>query len=243
VSPPPTRGTEQSSGGAPFADETYIVIAAFNEGQKIAEVVGELRAHGWNHVIVTDDGSRDETRSQAERAGAVGLRHMINRGQGAALQTGILYALRAGAGYIVTFDADGQHTPEDIPKLLAPLTRGDAAFALGSRFLGSTENMPWFRGVTLRAAVLFTRLTSGAKVTDAHNGLRAMSRRGAEKIGIRMDRMAHASEIIDQVGRSGLAYVEVPVHIRYTDYSRAKGQTFSASFKILTDYFLNRLLG
>lgn len=226
-----------------LAGRTRVVIAAYNEAAKIGEVVAELIAGGWPHVVVTDDGSKDGTYANAESAGAVALRHVINRGQGAALQTGIAYALRDGADYVVTFDADGQHRPDDIAELLAPLAAGEADFALGSRFLGTTENMPWLRGVTLRAAVLFTRLTSGARVTDAHNGLRAMTRRGAEAIRIRMDRMAHASELVDQVGRSGLPYVEVPVHIRYTDYSRAKGQRFSASFKILADYFLNRLLG
>jgi len=228
---------------APIAPETCIVIAAFNESEKIAEVVRELLESGWPSVVVTDDGSRDDTFEQAQSAGATALRHVINRGQGAALQTGVTYALRAGARYVVTFDADGQHRPNDLPQLLAPLANGEADFALGSRFLGTTENMPRLRGLTLKAAVVFTRLTSGARVTDAHNGLRAMTRRGAEALRIRMDRMAHASEVIDQVSRSGLAYVEVPVHIRYTEYSRAKGQRLSASVKILVDYFLNRVLG
>ena len=221
--------------------DTWVVIAAYNEASAITAVIEELRQTCPN-VVVVDDGSADATQEVARSAGAVALRHLINRGQGAALQTGIQYALGRGARYVITFDADGQHRPDNIPDLLAPLVDGRAEFALGSRFLGTTENMSVVRGLTLKAAVLFTRLTSRTRVTDAHNGLRGFSRRGAEAIRIRMDRMAHASEIVDQVGRSGLEYVEVPVHIRYTDYSRAKGQRFSASFKILADYFLNRLL-
>jgi glycosyltransferase involved in cell wall biosynthesis len=162
-------------------------------------------------------------------------------GQGAALQTGITFALRNKAQFIVTFDGDGQHRPEDIPLLIQALIKHQADFALGSRFLGSALDLPPLRRAVLRLAVLFTRVTTGLKLTDAHNGLRAMTGRGAAYIRLRHNRMAHASEILDQIARSGLAYVEVPVTIVYTAYSLQKGQRISNSVSILIDLLTRRL--
>lgn len=222
-------------------DATYIIIAAYNEGRVIRATVSELRAQ-WPNVVVVDDGSDDETADEALAAGAIVLRHVLNRGQGAALQTGIRFALARDARFIVTFDSDGQHRAEDVPRLIEPLVRGDADVALGSRFLGTTEAMPLRRGVLLRIAVFFTRAVSGARFTDTHNGFRAFSRHAAGLLDIRMDRMAHASEILDQIAARGLRWVEVPVHIRYTDYSRAKGQTSSGALRVLVDYLQGRWL-
>ncbi|HEX2122654.1 MAG TPA: glycosyltransferase family 2 protein [Thermoanaerobaculia bacterium] len=191
-------------------------------------------------VIVVDDGSRDATADAARRNGAVVLRHAVNRGQGAALQTGIAYALRRGAEVIVTFDSDGQHAAEDVDALVAPLRAGRADVVLGSRFRGSTEGMTALRRIVLRSAVLFTRYASGARVTDTHNGLRAFTRAAAAKLDIRLDRMAHASEILDQIVQHRMRYEEVPVHVRYTAYSRRKGQTSLAALRILADYVLGR---
>jgi glycosyltransferase involved in cell wall biosynthesis len=218
-----------------------VVIAAYNEERAIASVVSELRAD-YPNVVVVDDGSRDRTWAEARDAGANVLRHLVNRGQGAALQTGISYALRAGAEIIVTFDADGQHQPSDIPALCAPIVAGEAEVCLGSRFLGHAQSMPLGRRVMLFGAVVFTRVTSGMKLSDTHNGLRAFSRRAASVLDIQLDRMAHASELIDQVRSSGLAYREIPVHIRYTEYSLAKGQRSSAALRVALDYLIGRLL-
>ena len=166
----------------------------------------------------------------------------MNRGQGAALQTGLDYSLRAGARYVVTFDADGQHSGADVPALLAPILAGRCDVVLGSRFLGDPGSIPFVRRQLLRAAVLFTRLTTGLAISDTHNGLRALSRRAASRIHLTLDRMAHASELLDQVRAAGLRYAEVPVHVCYTRYSRAKGQGHLGAVKILADYLLNRLL-
>jgi len=219
----------------------HVMIAAFNEERTVFGVVSELRSICPN-VVVVDDGSRDGTSEEAMRAGAVVVRHLINRGQGAALQTGFTYALKRGAEVIVTFDADGQHRPQDVPALVAPILRGEVDVCLGSRFLGRTEGMPRGRRWTLRAAVLWTRATSGVRLTDAHNGLRAFSRRAAERLDLQLDRMAHASELIDQVRSSGLAYREVPVTIRYTDYSLAKGQRSTAMIRVAIDYLIGKVL-
>ncbi len=220
----------------------YVIVPAFNEGRKIHQVLAELIA-AYPKVVVIDDGSRDDTAAQARRAGAIVLRHPLNRGQGAALQTGLAYALAAGASHLVTFDSDGQHRVEDVAALLAPLYRGEAEIALGSRFIGKTEGMPASRRLLLSLAALFTRAVSGVAVTDAHNGLRAFTRRAAAGFDLQMDRMAHASEIIDQVRDSRLPFVEVPVTIRYTDYSLAKGQKASAAVRVLADYLLGRIFG
>ena len=217
----------------------HVVIPAYNEAEAVGPVVAALVARG-HRAIVVDDGSRDGTADAARRNGAVVLRHAVNRGQGAALQTGIAYALRRGAELIVTFDSDGQHAAEDVDALVAPLLGGRADVVLGSRFRGSTEGMTGVRRIVLRSAVLFTRYASGARVTDTHNGLRAFTRAAAAKLDIRLDRMAHASEILDQIVQHRLRYEEVPVHVRYTAYSRRKGQTSLAALRILADYVLGR---
>ncbi len=217
----------------------WVVIAAYNEAKVIARVVGEVARRGYQ-VVVVDDGSSDETAARAVAASMV-VRHPVNLGQGAALQTGIDYALRQGAEYVVTFDADGQHRAADIERLVAALREARADFALGSRFLGRAVALPAARRLLLRAATVFTQLTTGLRLTDTHNGLRAMTRRGAAQLRLRQNRMAHASEILARIAASGLPYVEVPVRIEYTAYSLAKGQRLGDALAILLDLFARRL--
>jgi glycosyltransferase involved in cell wall biosynthesis len=222
------------------ADSIWAVIPAYNEARVIGGVVAGVRQAGYS-VVLVDDGSSDDTVAVAAQAGAVALQHPINLGQGAALQTGIEFALSRGADFIVTFDADGQHRVADIANLIETLRRTRADFVLGSRFLGETVNLPSSRRVLLRAATRFTRVTTGLRVTDAHNGLRAMTRRGASAIRLRQNRMAHASEILHQIAASGLKYVEAPVTIEYSRYSLEKGQKLSGALSILIDLFARRL--
>jgi polyprenyl-phospho-N-acetylgalactosaminyl synthase len=218
----------------------YVVIPAYNEGTVLSRVVTEVSRAGYR-VVVVDDGSSDATALVAHAAGAAVIAHPFNLGQGAALQTGIDYALAQAAEFVVTFDADGQHRVADIARLVEALVHERADFALGSRFLGQAPNLPPLRRVVLHAATLFTRLTTGLQVTDTHNGLRAMTRRGAAAIRLRQNRMAHASEWLSQIGSSGLRYVERPVTIEYTAYSLAKGQTIRDGVLILVDLFAHRL--
>lgn len=222
------------------APSIWIVIAAYNEGETIAEVLAGLAGNGCS-VVVVDDGSRDETWQLALESGAHVVRHPINLGQGAALQTGIEYALRRDAAFIVTFDADGQHLASDIQPLVETLIRSGADLACGSRFLGRAENMPRLRRATLKLATAFTYLSTGMRMTDAHNGLRAMTRSCAQRLRIRQNRMAHASEIIHEAARLKLKLVEVPVTIRYSAYSLRKGQKLSNSLNILMDLLIKRL--
>jgi glycosyltransferase involved in cell wall biosynthesis len=217
-----------------------IVIAAYNEGSVIADVVRDaLRL--FPLIVVVDDGSPDDTGAAALLGGAVVLRHPINLGQGAALQTGIEYALGQDVDFVVTFDADGQHRPEDVQKMLETLADNGKQVALGSRFLGETVGMPVSRRWLLKAATVFTRITTGLRVTDAHNGLRTFRRDAAQAITIRQNRMAHASEILEEIGRKKLTYCEVPVTIHYTDYSKAKGQSGLGAFNILIDLLVARI--
>jgi len=218
----------------------WVIVAAYNEAAAIAGVVADLKRSRYQ-VVVIDDGSTDGTAQIASAAGATVIKHPLNLGQGAALQTGIDYALSQAAEVVVTFDADGQHRASDISCLLEALDRERAEFALGSRFLGHSPNLPPLRRLVLRAATLFTHLTTGLVLTDTHNGLRAMTRRGAQAIRLRQNRMAHASEILGQIAASGLRYVEVPVTIEYTAYSLAKGQRMGDSVMILFDLFARRL--
>ena len=218
----------------------YVVVPAYNEAAAVYDVVRDLRSR-FAHVVVVDDGSRDGTFDEARRAGAVVLRHVLNRGQGAALQTGIDYSIRWHAEVIVTFDADGQHRVEDIDRLIEALDRDRADIAVGSRFLGLRSNVPAARRALLRIATRFMRITSGVPLTDAHNGLRALRSTAAAKIRITLVGMAHASEIVDQIRRQGLVVTEVPVVIQYSEYSLRKGQSGLAAFRIAFDYLLKRL--
>jgi glycosyltransferase involved in cell wall biosynthesis len=220
--------------------QVYVVIPAYNEGTLLSRVVTEVKRAGYA-VVVVDDGSADSTADHAHAAGAFVVRHPFNLGQGAALQTGIDYALTQAAQFVVTFDADGQHRVSDISRLIEALVRERADFALGSRFLGQAPNLTPLRRLVLQAATLFTRLTTRLQVTDTHNGLRAMTRRGAAALTLRQNRMAHASECLSQIGSSGLRYVEQPVTIEYTAYSLAKGQNLRDAVLILLDLVARRL--
>jgi glycosyltransferase involved in cell wall biosynthesis len=192
-------------------------------------------------VVVVDDGSTDATSVRARAAGAAIVVHPINLGQGAALQTGIDYALAHGARWLVTLDADGQHDPSEAREMLAYAQREQLDVALGSRFLGTTVGMTRGRWLLLKLALLFQALTTRTALTDVHNGLRVLSAAAAHRIRLRQNRMAHASELIGIMRRERLRYREFPVTIRYTDYSKSKGQGALSALNILTDLLLGRL--
>ena len=221
-------------------DDVFVVVPAYNEARMITSVVNRLKTK-WPRIVVVDDGSTDGTASVLESCGVYVLRHAVNRGQGAALQTGIRFALLKGAAIVVTFDADGQHQDEDIDALVAPVRTGGYDVALGSRFLGSADRMPTRRRLLLKCAILFTRVFSRIRLTDVHNGLRAFSRSAASSLNITMDRMAHASEILDHVREQGWRYIEVPVTVRYSEYSMAKGQSAWNALAITSQLLVKKL--
>ncbi len=220
--------------------KVFIVVPSFNEGRRLSAVLDDLATTG-HQVVVIDDGSRDRTVDVGKRHGCYVLRHSFNRGQGAALQTGITFALREGADAIVTFDADGQHQISDLPALLEPVLSGRCDVALGNRFLSPGSNVPAMRRVILQLGRVFTYLTSGVRVGDCHNGYRAFSRKGASAICMKQDRMAHASEIYDQIMSARLTFEEVPVTIRYSAETLAKGQKLSNSISVLFHYLYGKI--
>lgn len=216
-------------------DDTWLVVPLYNEAQVVREVIEDAR-RTFPHVVVVDDGSRDDSAAQAEAAGAVVVRHPINLGQGAALQTGIRYVLeRTDARYLITFDADGQHSAADAAAMVAAAREEDLAIVLGSRFLEGPSPVGRLKRLVLATAALVASRTTGMHLTDAHNGLRLLRRDAAEHLNLRQNRMAHASEIIRQLGATGLPWREFPVHIAYTEYSKAKGQSLLNSVNILVD--------
>lgn len=219
----------------------FVIVPAYNESTTIGPVVQELLSFGYTPVVV-DDGSSDNVEAALKGMTVYLLRHPVNLGQGAALQTGILYACSKGASHIITFDADGQHDVNDIKKLIEALTRNDLDIVLGSRFLkGSEHNMPARRKWLLQLARYFNYLFTGLLLSDAHNGLRALTCKAASSLRITENRMAHATQLLGEIKRKRLKYGEVPVTIHYTDYSRKKGQKSWSSFRIIFDILLNKI--
>jgi len=233
--------TEPSSAGAaPRLDcSTWIVIPLYNEATVIAGVVSELLGRFAN-VVCVDDGSTDGSAQAAHDAGARVLTHPLNLGQGAALQTAISYAVaQPSCEHVITFDADGQHRIIDALHMLERARTEKLDIVFGSRFLDDRTNPGVLKRVVLKTAVGVTNLTTGLMLTDAHNGLRVLSVEAASRINLQQDRMAHATEIVLQLGRTRLPWGESPVEVLYTDYSKAKGQSLLNSINILFDLVVN----
>jgi glycosyltransferase involved in cell wall biosynthesis len=224
-------------------DDVWLITPVYNEAQVIAEVMGEA-LETFPNIVCVDDGSKDESAQRIETTGAHLLRHPVNLGQGAALQTGLSYALaQPGGQFFVTFDADGQHRVEDVQSMLELARTSGADVVLGSRFLSNDEHIPWQKRVVLRTAAAVSPTARRLGLSDAHNGLRLFNREAASRLDITMNGMAHASEITGFLARSGLKVVEAPVAVRYTEYSRAKGQSLINGVNILFDLSLNRRSG
>ncbi len=222
--------------------DVWVIVPMFNEATVVRSVLMGLGKF-FPNVVVVDDGSEDSSDAEVLAAGARLVRHAINLGAGAAMQTGLEFALLdRDARYFVTFDADGQHRAEDAADMVDRLRSADHEILIGSRFLGSTSGATGGRKSLLRAARIFEWMTSGVRLTDAHNGLRAFTRNFAERIDLTFSDMAHASELLEQIKKSQLSYAEHPVTIDYTDYSRNKGQRSINSVNIAVDVWLNHLL-
>ncbi len=223
-------------------DSIWIVIAGYNEEKRIGTVILDLKKNNYHNIVVVDDGSKDRTSESAADAGAIVLRHVINRGQGAALKTGMDFAVKNNAEIIVTFDADGQHHAEEIPRLTSPIINGEVDACLGSRFLDTSSNVSWHRKVVLKGGAWIIWLFYGIRLTDSHNGFRAIKKEAVQKLEFKADRMEHASEIVEQIGKQNVRYKEIPVTITYTDYSVQKGQSSLAAFGILWNMIKSKVL-
>lgn len=219
----------------------FIIIPAYNENTIIESVIKNLLPFKYS-IVVVDDGSAKSLAPLINQLPVYFIRHKINLGQGAALQTGIDFALARKVSYIVTFDADGQHQASDIDKLLQVLGSDKADIVSGSRFLkGAAQHMSFMRRQLLQIARYVNFIFTGLLLTDAHNGLRAMTREAAQKIQLQENGMAHATEILHQVKKKKLKHKEVPVDIHYTEYSKKKGQTLFSGFRIFFDLLLNKI--
>ncbi len=217
--------------------KVFVVIPAYNEAEKIGPVVRDIFSlYPDFNIVVVDDGSSDKTSQVSSSSGVTVLRHELNRGQGAALETGNSYSLLKGAEAIIHFDADGQFDPREIGKLLQPVIQGKVEIVLGSRFLGQQEsNIPWSKKYfILPIARVVNFLFTGLWLSDAHNGFRVLSRRAAKTMPIKQDRMAHASEILAQIKNKKISFKEMPVTVYYDHY----GQKFGGGLKIIRDLII-----
>jgi len=222
--------------------EIFIVVPAYNEAKVIKATISPLITEGYS-VVVVDDCSSDNTWEILEILPVTRIRHMVNLGQGAALQTGMEYARRSGAAVVVHFDADGQHDWREIPNLTAPILEGKADVVLGSRFLrpGDTQQVPLAKRFVLRIGRIISGLMTGILLSDTHNGFRALSRKALAVVQLQENGFAHATEILSHLRKANLHYVEVPTSISYTTYSIAKGQPLTNSLNTVIDLLLRKI--
>lgn len=219
--------------------DVWIIVPAFNEAGVIGDVVSELRSV-FDHVVCVDDGSADGSGEAARQAGAHLVRHPINLGQGAAIQTGVEYARKQpGAEVFATFDADGQHRVKDVVAMIDRLCAGDVDVVIGTRFGGKAANRPPFvKRVVLQTAARLSRRGRRLGLTDTNNGLRVFNKTVADGMNITMSGMSHATEIVMMIAENHWRVAEVPVEVLYTDYSKSKGQPLLNGVNIIFDGFL-----
>ena len=229
--------TEQAGDQSRYSD-VLVIIPAFNEATAIGAVVTDLRRQ-FPNILVIDDGSTDDTSQVAKEAGAHIARHLVNIGQGGALDTGFQVAARMPRfSWVVTFDADGQHRVSDAAAMVDAGREQGVDIVLGTRFGDGSSNASTLKRAVLRAGTRYTRWTTGLAVTDTHNGLRALTTDLARRIELEDRGMGHASDILDFIAHHDVSWIEVPIHIEYTDYSKSKGQSMTNAVKILFDRWL-----
>jgi polyprenyl-phospho-N-acetylgalactosaminyl synthase len=220
--------------------DVWVVVPAYNEAGVIGDVISEVRAV-FGHVVCVDDGSHDDTADIALRAGAHVVRHPVNLGQGAAIQTGVEYArAQPGAAVFVTFDADGQHRVKDVVAMVDRLAADHADLVIGTRFAdpGVMSHTPRLKRLVLRSAAWLSPSSRRLGLTDAHNGLRVFNKSVADGLNITMSGMSHASEFIELADENRWRVVEEPVEILYTKYSKSKGQPLLNGVNIIFDGLL-----
>lgn len=215
------------------------VIPAYNEEDNIQAAVRDAREY-VDKVVVVDDGSLDQTAKKAREEKVVVLEHIVNRGQGAAIETGRQYAVSIDADFMVIFDGDGQFDGKDIKTAFAKIKESKVDVLLGSRFINNKNvSIPWSKKkVLLPISRLLDRFFTGVHLSDVHNGFKIFNRKAIEKIEINQDRMAHATEIPMLVKKHNLEYIEHPVTVSYSEY----GQNAMAGFKILKDLFFGKFI-
>ncbi len=217
-----------------------VVVPAYNEEKTIKDVVQSLKKFNFE-IVVVDDGSTDRTGKLAQEAGAILLRHLINFGPGAAIKNGCDFARQEEADIVVTFDADGQHLAEDVPLLIQPILIGRAEIVNGTRFFRK-QVIPLRRIILNQIANLATFVLFGIWLTDSQSGLKAFSRAAFKKIEIKSNSFAWASEIASEVRTKKIRFLEVPIRVRYSDYSLSKGQNFFVGLRTFLRLLFKKLL-
>jgi len=221
------------------SDKIYIVIPAYNEETVIQDVIKEIKNEGYDNIIVVDDGSKDQTYEKAKEINrTIVLRHKINRGKGAAAKTGIEAAKLMEADIIVTIDGDGQHDPKDIKSLINPIANSSFDVVLGTR-LKNPDGMPFHKKIHNWIANIITWYLFGLWVTDSQSGFRAYSKKAANLINTKADRYDYDSGVIREIYIYKLRHKEVPIKVRYTEYSKSKleKQSLNNGFKTLYKMF------
>ncbi|PIN70371.1 hypothetical protein COV93_01815 [Candidatus Woesearchaeota archaeon CG11_big_fil_rev_8_21_14_0_20_43_8] len=219
----------------------FVVLPAFNEEKSIGSVIKDLKRNNYRNIIVVDDGSVDKTSEIAKKEGVQVYKHLINRGLGGALGTGIKAAVQNGAEIVVTIDADGQHDISDIKKAIKPIQDGDADVVIGTR-LADPKGMPIIRKIGNWGFNCITYLLFNIWTTDSQSGFRVFSKDAAKNIRIKTNRMEVSSEIINEIKRNRLRFTEVPIKVIYTDYSLQHGQSSLNAFKILVKLMFKKIM-
>lgn len=215
----------------------FCVIPAYNEAQNVITVINKVKPL-VDELVIVDDCSSDETFELAKTTSASVLRHIINRGQGAALQTGNDYALNHGADIIVHFDSDNQFLAEEIKDVIQPIIAGQADIVFGSRFLGKKSNLPKFKkNIIMPLARAINKAFFDINLSDPQNGFRAMSAKVAREIKIENDKMAHCNEILIKAFKNKYRVQEVPITVIYHEF----GQKFSGGIRIIKDLIYKKL--
>jgi polyprenyl-phospho-N-acetylgalactosaminyl synthase len=218
--------------------DVWIVVPAFNEAGVIGDVVADVRSV-FDHVVGVDDGSSDRTGEIALRTGAHLVRHPVNLGQGAAIQTGVEYARRqSDAQVFATFDGDGQHRVKDVVAMVDRLAAGDVDVVIGTRFGPGVTRPPLLKRAVLRTAAWLSPRGRRLGLTDSNNGLRVFNKTVADGLDITMSGMSHATEFVMLIAEHGWRVAEEPVEVLYTEYSKSKGQPLLNGVNIIFDGFL-----
>jgi len=218
---------------SPKEQRIFIVIPAYLEEPAIRDVLTNLQRAGYSNIVVVDDGSSDRTYQEVLKVPHVfAARHLVNRGKGAAVRTGLDIAKQQGADIVVTFDADGQHVAADIGKLVKAIGEGYDV-ALGRRTF-KTEDMPAMKIFFNHIASVITMILFGIKVSDTQCGLRAYSSAALEQIETRADRYAFDTEVIKEIKRHRLKYKEVPIDVIYNEHSQTKAERSTLTHAVKT---------
>ncbi|WP_421077971.1 glycosyltransferase family 2 protein [Methanothermococcus sp. Ax23] len=227
-------------------NDIYVVVPAYNEEEMIGNTLKKLKDEGYKNIIVVDDGSRDNTYNIAKEEGVIVCKHIINRGLGGALGTGIKCALEYNPKIIITFDADGQHDPRDIEKVAKPILNENYDVIIGSRLMDEKEvkNMPKIKRIGNWGLNFLTYLMGGHFITDSQSGLRAFSNKAAKILinQLKSNKYEVSSEFVVLIKRNNLKFKEIPIKTIYTDYSMARGTNVITGFKILVKLIIHKLI-